>query len=85
MLPAGARFVEDRSCDASERRAYVGSASRMSFLFGIFRRLSIRNKILAGYALAIVPVLVLLGLTWYGANRVMATAEHCATTRCRRW
>ena len=75
MLPAGARFVEDRSCDASERRAYVGSASRMSFLFGIFRRLSIRNKILAGYALAIVPVLVLLGLTWFGANRVMATAD----------
>jgi signal transduction histidine kinase len=48
---------------------------RVSFLFGIFRRLSIRNKILAGYALAIVPVLMLLGLTWFGANRIMATAD----------
>jgi signal transduction histidine kinase len=47
----------------------------VSFLFGIFRRLSIRNKILAGYGLAIVPVLVLLGLTWFGANRIMATAD----------
>jgi signal transduction histidine kinase len=47
----------------------------MSFLFGTFQRLSIRNKILAGYALAVVPVLVLLGLTWFGANRIMATAD----------
>jgi signal transduction histidine kinase len=47
----------------------------MSFLLGIFRRLGIRNKILAGYALVIVPVLVLLGLTWLGADRIMATAE----------
>src|SRR5512145_2891724 len=47
----------------------------MSFLFGTFRRLSIRNKILAGYALAMVPVLVLLVLTWFGANRIMATAD----------
>ncbi|HUL10259.1 MAG TPA: HAMP domain-containing sensor histidine kinase [Candidatus Acidoferrum sp.] len=47
----------------------------MSFLFGIFRRLSIRSKILAGYALLMVPVLVLLGLTWFGANRIMATAD----------
>jgi signal transduction histidine kinase len=47
----------------------------MSFLFGIFRRLGIRNKILAGYALVIVPVLVLLGLTWLDADRIMATAE----------
>jgi signal transduction histidine kinase len=47
----------------------------VSFLFGIFRRLNIRNKILAGYALVIVPVLVLLGLTWFGADRIMATAD----------
>jgi len=47
----------------------------MSVLLGIFRRLSIRGKILAGYALVIVPVLVLLGLTWFGANRIMATAD----------
>lgn len=48
---------------------------RLSFLFGTFRRLSIRSKILAGYALVIIPVLVLLGLTWFGANRIMATAD----------
>jgi signal transduction histidine kinase len=47
----------------------------VSFVFGIFQRLSIRNKILAGYALVIIPVLVLLGLTWFGANRIMATAD----------
>jgi signal transduction histidine kinase len=47
----------------------------MSFAFRTFGRLSIRNKILAGYALVIVPVLVLLGLTWFGANRITATAE----------
>ncbi|MGH6928788.1 MAG: sensor histidine kinase, partial [Dongiaceae bacterium] len=43
--------------------------------FRTFGRLSIRNKILAGYALVIIPVLVLLGLTWFGASRVTATAE----------
>ena len=47
----------------------------MSFLFGRFRRLGIRNKILAGYALVMLPVLVLLGLTWFGADRIMATAD----------
>jgi signal transduction histidine kinase len=45
------------------------------FPFRTFARLSIRNKILAGYALVIVPVLVLLGLTWFGASRITATAE----------
>jgi signal transduction histidine kinase len=47
----------------------------MSFAFRIFGRLSIRNKILVGYALVIVPVLVLLALTWFGANRITATAD----------
>ena len=47
----------------------------MSFLFGRFRSLGIRDKILAGYALVMVPVLVLLGLTWFGADRIMATAD----------
>lgn len=47
----------------------------MSALLGIFRRLSIRNKILAGYALVIAPVFVLLALTWFGANRIMVSAD----------
>jgi signal transduction histidine kinase len=47
----------------------------VSFFLETFGRLSIRNKILAGFALVLILVILQLGLTWFGAGRIMATAD----------
>jgi len=56
-------------------QASVNSVSGTSSLVGRLRRLGVRDKILAGYVLLILPVLVLLGLTWFGTVRITATAD----------
>jgi signal transduction histidine kinase len=53
----------------------VRSISGISQLLARLGGLGIRDKILVAYVLLTFPVLVVLGLTWLGANRITATAD----------